>query len=166
MSQVKKNTTEDDQAVASLNYSRNFNLSPIQTTLIRRLSSSKKHERNHSGCNTHRSTLNQNRCRLSLDRPQFLPMAYVPEAPPHLIDSTEQLSSQYQEHIESEKIVSLAKSCLQIQNSLRLEEARSIENTLTFLLQNAEFESLSSKERATILTRKVCAIREDYSQMQ
>ena len=70
------------------------------------------------------------------------------------------------EHNNSSKIVSLAKSYLQIQNNLRVEEARSIENTLTFLMQNTEFESLNAREKALILTRKVCSIREDYTQMQ
>jgi len=67
---------------------------------------------------------------------------------------------------EDQRVVQLAQNCLKIQNSLRAEEERSIENTLTYFLQSAEFERLSAKERALILTRKVCAIRQDYQQMQ
>ena len=67
---------------------------------------------------------------------------------------------------EEAKIVQLAQNCIKIQDNLRSEEERSIENTLTYFLQNAEFEQLSAKERASILARKVCAIRQDYEQMQ
>jgi len=52
-----------------------------------------------------------------------------------------------------------------MQNSLKAEEERSIENTLTYFLQNIEFENMTAKERASILTRKVCSIRQDYQQM-
>ena len=64
---------------------------------------------------------------------------------------------------KSTDIVDIAKNCLTIQNNLKQEEERNIENTLIYLLQNREFESMPAQQRAAILTQKVLAIRNDYT---
>ena len=53
-----------------------------------------------------------------------------------------------------------------MQNNLRAEEQKNVQNSISFWLQNPEFDALSNQERAELLTQKVMAIRNDFTSLQ
>ena len=71
-----------------------------------------------------------------------------------------------QNESKDSKIIDLAKNYRTIEKSLILDEDRSLENSFIYLLQSREFEQLDAKDRATLMTKKVMAIRSDYITMQ
>lgn len=50
--------------------------------------------------------------------------------------------------------------------SLKLQEVKAMENSLTYLMMHKGFTRISPREQAKLLTQKVLSIRSDYSKIE